>query len=148
MFGVFSGQVADFIDGEVASNRIQNAASLAGFSVGVLEKTRFLNLQTKFGFSPKFCAELDECLIALKTDEVQALLVPRADAISHFRTRQFGDSLSTISRKCAAHPFVSQGNRYHRKICSRLDQRCASALLASLSIRQTTLPKLSTPRLR
>ena len=109
MFGVFSGQVADFIDGEVASNRIQNAASLAGFSVGVLEKTRFLNLQTKFGFSPKFCAELDECLIALKTDEVQALLVPRADAISHFRTRQFGDSLSTISQEMCGAPFRLSG---------------------------------------
>mmetsp|Transcript_28928 Transcript_28928/g.69430 ORF Transcript_28928/g.69430 Transcript_28928/m.69430 type:complete len:1016 (+) Transcript_28928:296-3343(+) len=85
MFGVFSGQVTSFIEEETALNNIASAASLGGFQVGTLTKTRPLQLQQIFAFTNYNCATMEECGDKLSKREISAIVAPRADVVAFFQ---------------------------------------------------------------
>uniref|UniRef100_A0A7S0HCK3 Calmodulin n=1 Tax=Hanusia phi TaxID=3032 RepID=A0A7S0HCK3_9CRYP len=86
VFGTFSSQVTSFIGDQLAVNNIVDADSLAGFSVGVLNRTSSLNLDLQFGFTSTVCDSVKVCLEQLASNNLDAALLPRADVVNYFRS--------------------------------------------------------------
>jgi len=93
VFGTFSSQVTSFIGDQLAVNNIADADSLAGFVVGVLNRTSSLNLDLQYGFTSTVCDSVKTCVDKLANNQLDALLLPRADVVNYFRSSQLAFTL-------------------------------------------------------
>jgi voltage-gated potassium channel Kch len=83
-FGIFTGQITSEINLESAESAIADVDMLGGFKVGIYNQMAALKLDQQYQFRPVTCTDMADCSAKLLNKEVSALLVPKADVLTHF----------------------------------------------------------------
>ena len=61
--------------------------------MGVLNRTSSLNLDLQYGFTSTVCDSVKTCVDKLANNQLDALLLPRADVVNYFRSSQLAFTL-------------------------------------------------------
>jgi len=130
VFGVFAGQISSNVNVLSAEASISDITTIAGFTIGILQSTDFVELDQIYQFTPSYCADLQSCFDKLNTKSVSALLLPQVDVLSYFVDNRLAQSNCGNPFRITGSP-VLQDKYFSARFCSYGKEIFAATYLAN-----------------